>query len=249
MNWYYAHNGQQQGPVSEAEIVKLFQAGTISPTSLVWKDGLPDWQPLSTALPSALTGGAAAPLAQIGGVDVPAERKDVFVQQMREGVAAALPGTLEFAGFWIRFVAKFIDGLVMMVPGLLIQGAAAALVPGGLQALTPTPGAEPTPPTPEQIASFASALGLVMVLSIGVNLLYNALMVSKYGATLGKMALGLKVINEDRTKVGFGKAVGRFFAEIVSGMVCYIGYIMAAFDSEKRSLHDQICSTRVIKTR
>lgn len=44
-------------------------------------------------------------------------------------------------------------------------------------------------------------------------------------------------------------ALGRYFAEIVSAMPLNIGYIMAAFDDEKRSLHDHLCTTRVIKTR
>jgi len=56
----------------------------------------------------------------------------------------------------------------------------------------------------------------------------------------------LKVVMEDGGPVSYGRATGRFFAEILSGMVCYIGYIIAGFDSQKRSLHDHICSTRVI---
>ena len=78
---------------------------------------------------------------------------------------------------------------------------------------------------------------------------YQTILVSKYGATWGKMALGLKIVNEDGSKVRTGRAFGRVFAEILSGMTCYIGYIIVAFDSEKRSLHDHICATRVIKSR
>ena len=99
------------------------------------------------------------------------------------------------------------------------------------------------------MAAFFMSFGVLMAVVIGLNAAYYGLMVSKYGATLGKMAVGLKVINEDRSPVSLGRAIGRFFAELLSGMTCYIGYIMIAFDSEKRSLHDHICSTRVIKSR
>ncbi len=61
------------------------------------------------------------------------------------------------------------------------------------------------------------------------------------------MALGLKVITADGDKVSYLKAFGRYFAEIVSGIILCIGYIMAAFDDEKRTLHDRICNTRVVK--
>jgi uncharacterized RDD family membrane protein YckC len=40
--------------------------------------------------------------------------------------------------------------------------------------------------------------------------------------------------------------LGRHFAKILSGIILYIGYLMAFWDDEKRALHDRICSTRVI---
>ena len=61
------------------------------------------------------------------------------------------------------------------------------------------------------------------------------------------MALGLKVIRSDGARITYGRAVGRFFAENLSGLILCIGYIMVAFDGEKRALHDHICDTRVVK--
>ena len=55
MNWYYALNGQQQGPVPETEIANLAAAGVLKADTLIWSEGLTDWQPLSQALPAALT--------------------------------------------------------------------------------------------------------------------------------------------------------------------------------------------------
>jgi uncharacterized RDD family membrane protein YckC len=61
------------------------------------------------------------------------------------------------------------------------------------------------------------------------------------------MACGLKVVRPDGEKISYARACGRFFAEFVSSLTLAIGYIIAAFDGEKRSLHDRICDTRVIK--
>jgi uncharacterized RDD family membrane protein YckC len=70
-----------------------------------------------------------------------------------------------------------------------------------------------------------------------------------YGATPGKMALGLKIVRPDGGPISAGRAVGRYFAEILSALTLMIGYMMAGWDSEKRALHDRIADTRVIKTR
>jgi uncharacterized membrane protein YjgN (DUF898 family) len=61
MNWYYAHDGQQQGPVSEAELAQLARTGVIGATNLVWRDGLANWGPLSAHAPHLLTAGGRAP--------------------------------------------------------------------------------------------------------------------------------------------------------------------------------------------
>jgi uncharacterized RDD family membrane protein YckC len=74
-------------------------------------------------------------------------------------------------------------------------------------------------------------------------------MLGRFGATLGKMACGLQVVTPYIDKITYMRALGRFFAEMVSYIILGIGYIMAAFDDEKRALHDRICSTRVVKKR
>lgn len=242
MNWYYAHDGKHQGPVPEETITQLASSGMINADTLVWKEGMGDWQPLAQALPSALsTAPVNAP--QIGGYAVPAAQKDIYVQQMREGVMTRLPGTLDYAGFWIRFVAKFIDNMIVMIFLAIILG----LLAGGLYAagvpIEPGPQGEPPP------AGFVILMIAYYIVAFGLQVAYPAFLVAKYGATWGKMALGLKVVNEDGSNVTTGRAVGRGFAELLNQFTCTIGYIIAGFDDQKRALHDHVCSTRVIKTR
>ncbi|MBL9113558.1 MAG: RDD family protein [Verrucomicrobiaceae bacterium] len=252
MNWYYALNGQQQGPVNEAELQRLLQVGTINLNTLVWREGLPDWQPMSSAMPASSSGAPTPPptpesnLTEVAGVQFNVENKDVYVQQMREGVLSNT--NQEYAGFWIRVVAKLIDGIVQ---NIIFYGAMFILSLVGidfmssLQSIGPMEG----DPSPEQMAKFFTAIGLMSAVGFGFQIFYNGIMVGKYGATVGKMALRLKVVNADNSPITMGKAFGRAFADIVTNFTCLIGYVIAAFDLQKRALHDHIASTRVIVSR
>jgi uncharacterized RDD family membrane protein YckC len=63
------------------------------------------------------------------------------------------------------------------------------------------------------------------------------------------MALGLKVVRAGGAPVSLGRAFGRYFAKLLNNFTLMIGYIIAAFDSQKRGLHDMICDTRVLRVR
>jgi uncharacterized RDD family membrane protein YckC len=170
---------------------------------------------------------------QYGGDYVCATCKPAFVQKVKEGVSLE---AMSYAGFWWRFLAKLIDGLVLLVvviPYLVyVFGTAIKTAPG-------------------QVPNFAQ-LGIqifgqlaITVFSVG----YKTIFQGKWGATLGKMACGLRVVTADGAPISYARAFGRAMAEILSGMICYIGYIIAGFDSQKRALHDHIANTRVIRTR
>ncbi len=147
--------------------------------------------------------------------------KPFYLQRLREGVAVA--GEMVYAGFWIRFGAKFIDGIIMWVLGLAISFAAGH---GGMKTYV-----------------FSTIVSWVFCIA------YVVYFLGKFGATPGKMACGLKVVRSDGEKITYARAFGRFFAEFVSSIILCIGYIMAGFDGEKRALHDRICDTRVIQPR
>jgi uncharacterized RDD family membrane protein YckC len=78
---------------------------------------------------------------------------------------------------------------------------------------------------------------------------HEGLFISRLGATPGKLVPGLRVVRPDGGKFSLGRAIGRYFAKMLSAIILGIAYIMAAFDKEKRGLHDIIADTRVIKAR
>ena len=84
------------------------------------------------------------------------------------------------------------------------------------------------------------------VFSALVSWIYEAALESSpYQATLGKMALGMKVTDLAGNRISFARATGRHFAKYVSGMIFFIGYIMAGFTERKQALHDMIAGTLV----
>jgi uncharacterized RDD family membrane protein YckC len=148
-----------------------------------------------------------------------------------------VPGTLEYAGFWTRFLAKFIDGIVMGAVNMVVSLIGAAVF-GVAMAGAAAQG------------SVAAALGLQLglwLIQMTLSGVYYVLFLGRFGATPGKMALRIKVVRSDGSPVTYGRAFGRYFADMLSGLTLGIGYIMAAFDEEKRALHDRLCDTRVIR--
>jgi uncharacterized RDD family membrane protein YckC len=249
MQWHYSENGQQLGPISDAELDQFVQSGKITHDTLVWKEGMAQWQPLSAARAPVM--GSAAPNSVIcveckkpfpqseaiayENSWVCSTCKPVFFQKIKEG--GIIPGNLPYAGFWIRVGAKIIDSIIMMIVIVPVF----ILVFGGVfvQAIQ-----NPGGPPPEVSAGL---MAIYYIVALVFPAIYNTFCVGKWAATPGKMMLKLKIVKGDSSNISYARALGRHFAEMLSGIILYIGYIMIAFDDEKRSLHDRICDTRVIK--
>lgn len=67
-----------------------------------------------------------------------------------------------------------------------------------------------------------------------------------YGQTPGKHIIGVRVLDTSGRTLSKGLAVGRYFAKIISGLPCYVGYLWPLWDAEKRTFHDMIVNTRVV---
>lgn len=133
---------------------------------------------------------------------------------------------LRYAGFWIRFAATLIDGILLSI----VYYAALFSSIGSLS--------DP---------DFTS-MGFVMVIVMLMYLLYYPIMESSSKqATLGKMAVGIKVGKSNGERLTFWNAFGRYFAKIPSGIILYIGFMMAGWDSKKQALHDKIADTYVFE--
>lgn len=165
-------------------------------------------------------------MVRFGTAWVCADCKPGYVQMMAQG--ASRLGTMRYAGFNIRFGAKFLDGLILGAVSFVIR------------MLVGIPFYSPSPKTVMASTAMAS------VLQLGVAASYSGYFLSRHRATPGKMACGLMVVTPEGTSIGFWRGVGRYFSEFISSLILLIGYLMVLFDDEKRALHDRICNTRVI---
>ncbi len=135
----------------------------------------------------------------------------------------------ENAGFWMRFLAAIIDGILVSIITSIISSifglnramerlneiSRSVAAGGSIQAIQ------------NEAVSLVAPILLSLVFSLLVNWLYFALLESsKRQATLGKMALGLKVSNLDKQPIGFGQATWRYFAKQIPALVASIVLIV-----------------------
>jgi uncharacterized RDD family membrane protein YckC len=153
-----------------------------------------------------------------------------------------------YAGFWLRFVAYIIDYIIIyvvqsfvFVPVLGLMGISFASRINNMEDMS---DAE----TMGMVGSMVALASATALLTTAIAILYWSLMESsKYQATIGKMALGLKVTDVDGNSLDFVKSLIRNVCKIISGMILFIGYIMAGFTEKKQGLHDIIAGTLVVK--
>jgi uncharacterized RDD family membrane protein YckC len=258
-NWYYADaDRQRQGPLSADELAQRFHQGRLRLDTLVWRDGLAEWQPLrdftgELALHQApaetfytpAEPAAAMPAGGTTTVDESGARTDSPYAPpsatLTSDEAFYGGGEVVYAGFWKRVAAYLIDafviGIVTQVVQLVVMGLFFGISASSMS-------------NPENM--FASGTGILFVVALYLVPLamnaayYAAFHASSKQATLGKMAVGIKVVRTDGTRISLARGVGRFFATILSSLIIGIGFLMAAFTERKQALHDMVCDTLVV---
>ena len=142
----------------------------------------------------------------------------------RNEVKTRISSEVKYAGFWIRFFASFIDGLVLGLPSFLVS----------------------------LLIGLTKNTTLIIISQLLLNIvapwLYFAIMESSiHQGTVGKKLLGMKVVDLQGNRISFLKATGRYWGKILSSIILLIGYIMAAFTEKKQALHDMIAGCLVVK--
>jgi uncharacterized RDD family membrane protein YckC len=162
------------------------------------------------------------------------------------------PAPQPYAGFWLRFAAALVDGLILGIPFWIVVVGLIFMFGGfGMMIHRIPQGSQPADPREVMalLAPFFMAFILGWLVFFILQWLYFAIMESSpRQATFGKSVMSLRVTNSEGQRISFGHATGRFFAKIVSGMVpLAIGYIMAGFTERKQALHDLIAGTLVLR--
>lgn len=279
--WYYAdRNRQRQGPIEAAELAELFRRNEVGPDTLVWRDGLPQWQALGDfAGELGLFGDAAAaaapeppaapsPDAIAAGGDLESGNGRAVFDTREPEYRAAEPahaepstpyappsanvattgvafhgGEVVYAGFWKRYAAMCIDGFLMAVVfwGIALVGVMAV-------------GASLTNLGTDLANGVAGPMLLlgIYVVPIALQAVYFTWMhASASQATLGKLAVGIKVTDVVGQPIGMGKSFWRwaaytFFNLLSCGIVSVVSAFTAGLTERKQAVHDMACGTLVV---
>jgi uncharacterized RDD family membrane protein YckC len=223
-------DGREYGPVTLHEIKAWIRDGRVGRQTQVSRSDLGSWLAASQYQEFQ---------PEIGSVK--ATSPDVFGDEM------------ESVGFWPRLGALIIDSIIIYFAFV----AVAKMLGWSINIFTPpgtmpgvTPGVAPTLNDLMPMIMIAAKQAGVIFL---IRMIYEVLMNGRFGATLGKMIIGAKIVRLDGSRLGYLFALFRFLAMFVMNLICYLGYIIAgfmiAFREDKRGLHDLIVGTRVIYKR
>jgi uncharacterized RDD family membrane protein YckC len=145
-------------------------------------------------------------------------------------------GTGTYAGFWLRFLAALIDGVVLFAAMIFLFLLFVAFTRGRFGAMSRTSATR---------LIFELLLIFRIVGFVGMWLYFALMESSSWQATLGKRAAGIYVTDMEGRRISFGRATGRHFAKLVSNFTVFVGYIIAGFSEKKQALHDMIASCLV----
>ena len=147
----------------------------------------------------------------------------------KAAVAARTEVIMVYGGFRRRLAASLIDSLVIgTVYCLMLIILSPDLLAGGAVSDTDQ--------------------GFAILSAIIAGPVYWTVSTGKCGRSMGKLALGLKVVRVDGSRLSYPRAFARFCAYFLSSLTWGIGFLIIAFNRKKRGLHDYICDTVVIRT-
>ena len=175
-------------------------------------------------------------------VEVVAAATSVSVP-LPSGPAVALASAIpEYGGFWRRFWASLLDSIVLSI----------VVTPLGLLLGLPILGMHMVDfenANPEELGNAIARVVFANLLHLIAGWIYFSLMQSSTRqASLGQMALGMKVTDLNGGRISLARASGRYFAALISVITLGIGFLMVAFTEKKQALHDMICGTLVVRT-
>jgi len=225
-------SNQPIGPFSLAEVQRRLQTGEFRPDQLAFAEGLAQWTPLASVLAHVQNASAPPPFLAAQ-VSTPPR----FVS------AGIVP---PYAGFWLRALACLLDGLVVWAVLFVVISALMLLTnPVGFLHDLGSDSDNAMDDAPIWVK-----LIILPLFVFGPILYFAFLESSARQASLGKMALGLKVTDLSGQRLSFWHAFGRTAAKMITNMTCllfYFGYILAGITEKKQALHDMIASTLVWK--
>ena len=157
---------------------------------------------------------------------------------MTDPFAGAEPTLPPYAGWWRRFAAIFIDGLLLALPFVAAIVVAIAVTEGG---------SEEHDENPVWFLVIVAWLFWIVAPFVYYTILHGR----PRGQTLGKRLLGIRVTGIDLQPIGYGRAFGRALIASLLWIACYLPGILDAlwplWDERKQALHDKVANSIVVR--
>ncbi len=151
---------------------------------------------------------------------------------------------MTYAGFWSRFGAHLIDGVIA---GVIVK-VSMYLIMFPISYYLSRNYMSGNPQLGMVASSLPIVLAITMIVGISAQSLYFIIMWGRRGATLGKMAMRIKIVSTDGSDISYGAAFLRYIGTIISGFLFGLGYLWMLWDDKNQTWHDKIASTCVIRT-
>lgn len=235
-----ASDGREYGPVTLEELRHWCGEGRVGPGTLIWLATESRWQTAATV--DQLKWDLPSPPA----IQVSNPSRSQPESEAPTGAATGLFNldALRPAGFWIRLAAYFVDMLILgAMVRLLTMPWADALDLAQNNAFAEL---KKTSPDLQVLFQFWR---LMLAIEIPAHFAYFVGFNGSWGATPGKLLLGLRIVDTDGSPLGYRRAFLRHCAEWLTQITFGLGFVICAFDPQKRALHDRLARTRVVSMR
>lgn len=140
-----------------------------------------------------------------------------------------------YAGFWKRFAAWVLDFIIVTICSTFM-GFMTGILFGVLGLINLE-----SPSADLQLQFLGWLVTFLFAWSY-----YVSMEASEHQGTLGKMAMNIKVTDENGDRITSKRATGRFFGKILSRLTLGLGYLMIAFTDKKQGMHDLLAKCLVV---
>ncbi len=257
MQIYLARNNQQAGPYTLEQLNQMLATGQVLLDDLVWHEGMPEWKKLGE-----LTGGELFYSPQ--GIEPLATAIPVNLNKSWADHAKPVSSTqdVELAPIEKRFIAKAIDIILIWLPLSIIL--LSFLSPAQIAKLEKIQGgaAMPSPQQQQQVTELLTSLPEQTFFALGVYMLgyylLQAFLLKKSGQTIGKKALGIRIVDEETGKkttllrsfiirsLAFIVLANLFSMFGANGLIMYLIDYAFVFSQRRQTLHDRLARTIVV---
>lgn len=215
-------DGAEYGPAALEEIKSWIRDGRVAASTQVWRSDRSAWS-------------AADRYSELQ-----PDLSDLYTSTQKMAAQRLRP-----VGFWARLGAYILDYLVLTVIFTLFWGPIASWKHWEL--LPPVVPQVLNDATIHQFrGQFTTWLNNALWVYYPIFLLYDVLLNGAFGATLGKMAIGAKILMIDGSPIGYWTAALRWMAARLSDFILFFGYLLIGVREDKRALHDLLAATKVV---